>query len=244
MQELLIVLPVIIIFSIVQGLFGVGLLVFGTPTCLLLGYSFESTLAYLLPSSIVISLVQTFQEWHQVHLKNTFLFYSIPSILIGIAVVVTKLVRFDFKILLGAVLLLSVGVRFSKHMGVVLGVIVQKHDKLYLMVMGLIHGMSNMGGALLTVFATTTYSNKMSVRSNIAYGYSVFGLSQLFMLSLLKPESFTVQSFIFPFLSLAIYLLVGQNIYRKTSERAYQSSLTIFMSLYGVVLFASKIWSN
>jgi len=244
MEELLLLMFVIIIFSVVQGLFGVGLLVFGTPTFLLLGYSFESTLAYLLPSSIVISFVQTFQGWNKVQSKKTFIFYSIPFLLIGIAVVLTKQVEFDFKILIGTILILSASVRYSKRIGLILGVIIKKHVKLFLMVTGLVHGLSNMGGALLTVFATTIYSNKLSVRSNIAFGYSIFGLSQLIMLSLFNPKSFTAASFIFPFVSLLAYLAVGQNIYRNTSERGYQLLITIFMLIYGVALLGSKIWSQ
>ncbi len=37
MTEFQIIMFVIFVFSIVQSMFGVGLLVFGTPTCLLLG---------------------------------------------------------------------------------------------------------------------------------------------------------------------------------------------------------------
>ena len=49
-----------ILFSLVifQSLFGVGLLLFGTPIFLLLGYNFESTLILILPVSITISLLQ------------------------------------------------------------------------------------------------------------------------------------------------------------------------------------------
>lgn len=46
------------IFAIIQSLFGVGLLVFGTPTLLLLGYPFADTLAVLLPASLTVSLLQ------------------------------------------------------------------------------------------------------------------------------------------------------------------------------------------
>ena len=48
----------VLAFSVVQSVFGVGLLVFGTPTLLLAGYSFEETLAYLLPCSMAISALQ------------------------------------------------------------------------------------------------------------------------------------------------------------------------------------------
>jgi len=50
---------VIVVFSFIQSIFGIGLLLFGTPTLLLFGYSYSETLWILLPCSIVISLIQT-----------------------------------------------------------------------------------------------------------------------------------------------------------------------------------------
>src|SRR5689334_5010852 len=51
--------------SVVQSLFGIGLLVFGTPSLLLLGYSFADTLAILLPASITISVLQVLSSHGQ-----------------------------------------------------------------------------------------------------------------------------------------------------------------------------------
>ncbi len=55
----LIVILVVAFFSIVQSLFGVGLLVFGTPTFLLLGASYVESVGYLLPSSLLLSALQS-----------------------------------------------------------------------------------------------------------------------------------------------------------------------------------------
>ena len=59
-----------ILFSLVifQSLFGVGLLLFGTPIFLLLGNNFESTLILILPVSITISLLQL--VYHKNSRKN------------------------------------------------------------------------------------------------------------------------------------------------------------------------------
>ena len=45
-------------FSIFQSIFGVGILLFGTPTFLLLGYNYFETLNIILPWSLIISLLQ------------------------------------------------------------------------------------------------------------------------------------------------------------------------------------------
>ena len=51
-------LLVVFVFAIVQSVVGVGLLVFGTPTLMLLGYGFEQTLAIVLPASLCVSAIQ------------------------------------------------------------------------------------------------------------------------------------------------------------------------------------------
>ena len=45
-----------------QSIFGIGLLLFGTPTFLLLGYNFLEVLNLLLPTSVTISLMQFFSH--------------------------------------------------------------------------------------------------------------------------------------------------------------------------------------
>ena len=49
---------ILLVLIIIQSIFGIGLLLFGTPTFLLIGYNFLETLNFLLPISIVISFLQ------------------------------------------------------------------------------------------------------------------------------------------------------------------------------------------
>ena len=74
-----------ILFSLVifQSLFGVGLLLFGTPIFLLLGYNFETTLILILPVSITISLLQLIYHKNprNYHLLE-FNFYCLPFLFI------------------------------------------------------------------------------------------------------------------------------------------------------------------
>ena len=51
-------LLIITLLSIFQAVFGIGLLLIGTPTFLLIGYNFFDVLNILLPFSIIISLLQ------------------------------------------------------------------------------------------------------------------------------------------------------------------------------------------
>ena len=55
-------LIVIVFLIVVQSIFGVGLLLFGTPSLLILGYDFANTINILMPVSISISLMQFFRS--------------------------------------------------------------------------------------------------------------------------------------------------------------------------------------
>src|SRR5882757_7687039 len=54
----MLIFAIIAVLAVVQSLFGIGLLVFGTPTLLLLGFPYQDALAILLPASLAVSLLQ------------------------------------------------------------------------------------------------------------------------------------------------------------------------------------------
>ena len=57
---MLIIEPLIIVIfcTVIQNIFGVGILVFGTPILLSLDYDLLTILGILLPSSLLVSLIQ------------------------------------------------------------------------------------------------------------------------------------------------------------------------------------------
>src|ERR687884_1371728 len=85
-------LAVVLAYSVVQSVFGVGLLVFGTPTLLLLGFSFEEVLAYLLPCSLAISVLQVHDGGLSLEpVRRKFLLYTAPAVLLGTLLVLVVL---------------------------------------------------------------------------------------------------------------------------------------------------------
>ena len=57
-MHLIFEISILVILIIVQSIFGVGLLLFGTPSFLLLGYDFANTINILMPVSVLVSLMQ------------------------------------------------------------------------------------------------------------------------------------------------------------------------------------------
>jgi len=48
----------ILVTSVLQSIFGTGILLFGTPVLLMLGNNFQTTLTILLPASILVNCFQ------------------------------------------------------------------------------------------------------------------------------------------------------------------------------------------
>ena len=241
MDDFWVLTIVVVAYATIQSLFGVGLLVFGTPTLLLLDYSFESTIAVLLPASITISFMQVLAGKHHVeYLKKDIPIYCVPFIVVGLALVLTKVIAVVMKMLVGILLISTAMMRFHKKVQGWLASFLKKNMKLYIMAMGLVHGLSNMGGGFLTVLATSIYDEKESMRANIAYGYLIFAATQLIVLAILNTSALSINCIIFPLISLLTYRTVGNLIYLKSSTTLYQQAITLFIFIYGVILIAQR----
>ena len=96
------ILLVIIVTAIIQSIFGVGVLLFGTPLLLLGGYDFVTALTVLLPISLVINLFQIVKGKKLIDLQfyRKLLIYSIPFIVLFLVFTVT--LNIDVSFFIGA----------------------------------------------------------------------------------------------------------------------------------------------
>jgi len=76
----------ILVLALVQSLFGVGILLFGTPILLLGGYEYQEALMYLLPASAALSWSQVW-DFKVYKLdggyRKLFILICIPSLVLG-----------------------------------------------------------------------------------------------------------------------------------------------------------------
>ena len=80
-----VVVAVVATFSIVQSIFGMGILVFGTPTLLLLGYDFTTTLSFLLPASWSVAFMQILNfESRRPDIPASLYVFCLPCVGIGL----------------------------------------------------------------------------------------------------------------------------------------------------------------
>jgi|APSaa5957512535_1039671.scaffolds.fasta_scaffold48989_2 uncharacterized protein len=228
---------IIFILSILQSVIGVGILLFGTPTFLILGYSYTDTLAMLLPASVGISLFQIFGKFDIVRTKSAILIYTLPMVIISLSVILYFEFSIDIKKVVGLMLILLGLLRVSSYLKHLLKNIFISNRYFYCVLMGFIHGISNMGGGLLVLFMDSMFKLKDEIRINVAFGYLLFGIVQIFVLVIFSIESFNVMSVVLPFVAIITYYFLGNRISSQINENSYQYVVTFFIFIYGILSF-------
>lgn len=240
-------MPLDILFTImvtatVQSIFGVGMLLFGTPILLLLGYDFIDALSVVLPISIAISLLQVIK--HIEYVDKTFfknvLRYCIPVIVLFLAFIAS--VKINVGFIMGIFLLLVALKSFLPKIESALKEIV-KYERLYLVMTGLIHGVSNLGGSLLTVMIYSKNYPKDTIRATAAACYAVFALFQLLTLLIMQtPFSIPYDARAF-FVQIGIitFLVIEKMLYGNINNEKYNRIFAIFLFVAGFALIGKSM---
>tara|TARA_R110002072_G_scaffold534_8_gene4296 strand:+ start:50033 stop:50797 length:765 start_codon:yes stop_codon:yes gene_type:complete len=230
---------ILIIFSIIQSVIGVGLLVFGTPTLMIMGYSFQETLSIVLPASICISFLQVLESSQSAKaFRKEFNIFCLPFVFLGLSLVLIMNEKIDLSIFVGVMLIISGAIRISKRLSAWLSRFILKFRKVYQVIMGSIHGLTNMGGGLLTLFSSSIHGNKDETRAGVAYGYLLMGLLQYGVLLFFHPSFIKLNILIYLFIAFISYSLFGKRLYVNTQEKVFHNAITGIILTYGVILIA------
>ena len=111
-----------------------------------------------------------------------------------------------------------------------------KFDKLFIFIIGLIHGLSNLGGPLLVLRVSLEKFDKETYRTLTAAIYLLFAIIQLSIITLqVGYIEISITYFLFTAL---IYFFTNRYIFVKMNETLYDSAITILMFLAALFLFS------
>ena len=232
-QDIYVLFLIIIIFSVFQSCLGVGLLLFGTPTLIILGYSYVETLWIILPSSIVISLTQVLFDRDLIQAKKSIFLLTVPALTIGLIIILLSGDLVNVSKIVGIGLLIVASIRQSKVLNAYLSNNISSRTSIYLIFTGLIHGLSNMGGGPLSVLMSSLHNSKSVIRVNIAYVYLFFGISQIIILTIFQLKVIEVNYLVFPIVAIMSYFFIGKPLSNYIDDNKYQSFITIMVFIYG-----------
>ncbi|MCD2449027.1 TSUP family transporter [Methylicorpusculum oleiharenae] len=232
------VMLTVVATSIIQSVFGAGVLLFGTPLLLLFGYEFVDVLTILLPISIAINLLQILKD----HTQIDFVFYRNIAILtlpfIAVFLFLVTHARINISFLIGGFLLF---IAFKEFLPSVARIIdgMMKYETPYFIIMGIVHGVSNLGGSLLTAMIHHKKYQKDVARVTVATSYCTFALIQLLTLALFSKQQIDLsinQTGIYAIVGVLVFMFSDEVLYTQIDREKYQRIFAGFLAISGVVL--------
>lgn len=233
------IIAVIILCSFFQSIFGVGILIFGTPTLLLMGFSFQETLYLILPSSILVSLFQALSLSKFIQGKRYVHLYTLPSVFLGLFAMILAEDDLNIRHIVGSMLLLIGLNRSLPFVEKKIKIFLSKNKAIYHVIMGLIHGVSNMGGGMLVLLMSSIHLKKEIVLANIAYTYLLFGIIQLATLFVFSRESLQIEALFLALISIVVYIFSSKFIVKNLTDTKFNFFITFLIISYGILSFTN-----
>jgi len=203
----------------------------------MLGNNFQTTLTILLPASILVNCFQlrnNFKNIDQHFYKNLILF-CLPGIFIALYLFQSREVNTNFII---GILLIIISLQ-SMVGSIQTGLrIILNYEKFYLAVMGILHGLTNLGGSLLSGAVLSKNLPKNSKRATIAISYCSMACIQILALTTqAKFNTFLNKNYLLYWVSAPIiFIIVEKYLYYSLDEKLYRKISNFFLFFMGLVI--------
>jgi len=184
----------------------------------------------------MINSLQIAQDYRDIHTPFyvAVLRYSIPLVVVCLFIAATY--QIDLKLIVGAFLLL---VALKDHVAAIERLLqsLMRYPRAYLLIMGVVHGLTNLGGSLLTAWVHQQHYPKAVTRVTVAACYATFALFQLLTLAL-ATDIRAVPWFdhLSLMMALLVYVMAEQVIYHGIETARYRFGLALLLAISGTVL--------
>lgn len=233
----------IIIFfvALLQSVFGVGVLLVGTPIMFLAGYPYFEALSFTLPTSLIISVSQAVKYYKHINvyiLKKAILF-TIPIIPVGMffADYLGSLVG----IIMGVFLFLT-SFKFAVQ-AILPSKASDKRLSLVFFFMGLIHGTTSLGGGILPSVVNQKCDPKEQKLATTAAIYIVFQITQIAFILINKYPINLSKSSVCVLIGFIAYAIIGKRLFQAIKSEGYAKYLRTFIRMVAVILVTMKIYN-
>ena len=247
-MELELISILIFFLVILQTIVGVGILVLGTPLFLILEFNIIEIMYYLLPISILTSFTNylflkynkgKLQIFLDKNIKKNFIIFFLPGLSLGLFLAKEFIDIINFKLLVSLIIFISIAVKWRYES------IIQNLPlylkKISFSLISVIHGLTNSGGTLLTVFFSTLNKNKKNQsRYSITFYYLILVAAQYFIFLFIFKEQLV---FDYPLQFLIIILpalIIGNITSKKISENFFRKIIELLALFSGFFLLLNS----
>ena len=226
-----------------QSAVGVGVLVLGTPFLLIKGYSIVEIFFYLLPLSIltsVINLIIIRIKKKQTNLATSkefkkFYIACIPSIIVGVLILKFYQEFINFKILVGFVIILSIILIVLKTR---ITFKINFFRISILSIVGVIHGLTNSGGTLMSLILSNE-KNKLDARYSITFFYFMLASIQYLITVVIFKNSFIYSLELLSFFIIIFGIILGNLFIIHVSQNIYKLIINFLALISSIILMIS-----
>jgi hypothetical protein len=169
-------------------------------------------------------------------IRKRFLIFTAPAVLAGTLFILLAGAHVNIRFVVGSMLVVTGVIRLLGPLNRRVPALVRRHVSPLLALLGIVHGLSNLGGGILTFIMGSIYEDKVTVRRHIAFGYGMMAVIQLTALVATTSVHVTALVVVLPILAGLTYLTVGQRLFAWTRPALYQWSLTTLILGYGLLL--------
>ena len=246
-MEINLIIILLLALSAIQSILGVGILVIGTPILLLLDYNLPKILELLLPVSIITSLL-TFLiiinkkkiVYKKIDTKINFYFFSIclPAIFLGLFLLEIFSEKFNFKLIVSIIIFSSLIIKYYFQKRIEL--IPKFVKKILMFLIGIIHGFTNSGGTILSLFFSNTNKDTITVaRLNITYFYLLLAFFQFIIFLFFFETEFSFDKLLKFFLIALFGSLLGSILVKFISEKLFKYTIE-FLAIFSAIFLLFK----
>ena len=235
---------IIFLLSLTQSIAGVGILVLGTPILLIYNFEMLGIMFFLLPISIITSLLNiillryfyNYTKEVNFNLIKYFFIFCIPSILIGIFILKKFSSEINFNILVSLIIFTSIflKIKFNNK-----DFLTKKSKKIFTTVMGFVHGLTNSGGTLLSLFLLKNYKQNKNLQKStfeIHFFYTLLAGAQLLILILLNENPNKINIDTIALITLIFFSTIFGNLISNKFKKITELSIYILAILSALFL--------
>ena len=217
------------------------MLVIGTPIMLIFNFEIVEIMYFLLPLSMLTSLINlyfvkfVFKEkviFEKKIIKHFFLITFI-GLVFGLLVLKNYSKLINFNIVVSCIIFISVLIKINYSQVNTINLNIRKF---FLFVIGIVHGLTNSGGTLLTLLM---FNSKKNVRGAIHFFYFFLALVQLLILQLITKNYKVLDiNWYLIIIFVLTSVILGNYFFKKFKSKV--SYLVYFLALFSSIVLILK----
>ena len=134
----------------------------------------------------------------------------------------------DAKLAVGLMLLVAASMRLIPALNKWMIAAVQRQIRLYHLVMGILHGATNLGGAMLAILAGATQDEKAQIRFTVSFYYLGFAIIQCSTLIISGNGVGLLNGVLFAPIAVVVFFIAGNPIFSQLRKQPISRGSHIF----------------